>query len=104
MPLSSVRKAGLDARFDEDPSLENYVALRRSGGLDTQIHRFVQVDPLQIRTLRADLERSQISPALVIGALGGHERDIDELCLQLMERLIERRRLERKGETQLQSR
>jgi hypothetical protein len=91
-------------RFEEEPSLENYVGFRRSFGPDAQIHRFADVDPLRVETLKTELERARISPSLVIGALGGYERDIDELCLQLMERLIERRRLEAKGETQLQSR
>jgi hypothetical protein len=89
--------------FDEEPSIENYVALRRfSLGWDTEIHRFAGVDPLQ--ALGHDLEQAGLDRALVCGALGGDDRDIDELCLQLMERLIERQRLEARGATHLQGR
>jgi hypothetical protein len=75
----------LQERFDEDPSIENYVSLRRiCGGWDTEIHRFAGVDPLQ--ALGNELERAGLARALVCGTLGGNDRDIDELCLQLMER------------------
>jgi hypothetical protein len=92
----------LQERFDENPSIENYVALRRLGGWDTEIYRFAGVDPL--RTLGDELQRAGLARALVCGALGGDYRDIDELCLQLMERLIDRKRLEANGETHLQGR
>jgi hypothetical protein len=95
----------LIGRFDKDPSIENYVALRRSfPGGDTTIHQLAEVDPRQAEAFELDLERAQLAHALVRGALSGDDRDIDELCLQLMERLIERRELEGRGETQLQSR
>jgi len=93
----------LHERFEEDPTIENYVALRRSFiRCDTEIHRFASVDPMQ--GLGQDLEQAGFDRSLVCGALGGDDRDIDELCLQIMERLIERGRLAAKGETQLQAR
>ena len=93
----------LEERFDEDPSIENYVALRRfAPRFDTEIHRFAGVDPLQ--ALGQGLEQAGLDRQLVCGALGGNDRDIDELCLQLMERLIERKRLEADGATHLQGR
>jgi hypothetical protein len=93
----------LHDRFNDDPSIENYVALRRfQGRVDTDIYRFAGVDPFQ--ALGEDLEQAGLDRALVCGALGGDDRDIDELCLQLMERLIERKRLEAQGETHLQAR
>ena len=42
--------------------------------------------------------------ALVGGAFGGNDHDMDELCLQLLERLIDRKRLEKEGATHLQAR
>jgi hypothetical protein len=93
----------LEQRFEAEPTIENYVALRRSFiRCDTEIHRFAGVDPMQ--ALGHDLEQAGFDRSLVCGALGGDDRDIDELCLQIMERLIERRRLAAKGETHLQAR
>jgi hypothetical protein len=93
----------LQTQFDEDQSIESYVALRRfAPGCDTEIHQFAGVDPLQ--ALGQELEQAGLDRALVCGALGGDDRDIDELCLQLMEGLIGRKRLEARGETHLQGR
>jgi hypothetical protein len=90
-------------RFEEDPSIENYVALRRfAPGCDTEIYRLAGVDPLL--ALGEDWREAQLDRWLVCNALVGDDREMDELCLQLMERLIERKRLEAKGETHLQSR
>ena len=95
----------LIGRFDEEPSIENYLALRRSFPRgDIEIHQLAEVDPGQAEAFELDLERARLNRTLVRGALGGDARDIDELCLQLMERLIERRAREGRGETQLQSR
>jgi hypothetical protein len=92
-----------EERFEEDASIENYVALRRfAPGIDTEIYRFANVDPLQF--LDDKLQNVGLNRSLIRGALGGDDRDIDELCLQLMERLIERKRLEAQGGTHLQSR
>jgi hypothetical protein len=76
----------------------------RSPRGDTTIHQLAEVDPRQAEAFELDLERARLTHTLVRGALSGDDREIDELCLQLMERLIERRALQGKGETQLQSR
>ena len=95
----------LIGRFGEERSIENYVALRRSFPWgDIEILQLAEVDPGQAEAFELDLERARLSRTLVRGALSGDARDIDELCLQLMERLIERRAREGRGETQLQSR
>lgn len=93
----------LQERFDEDPSIVNYVALRRfAPGYDTEVFLFAGLDPFG--ALGQELEKAALDRVLVCGALGGNDRDIDELCLQLMERLIERKQLEVMGATHLQSR
>ncbi len=90
-------------RFDEDPSIENYVALRRFAPHgDTEIYRFAGVDPLC--SLEPDLKKFGLDPVLVCGVLDGDDREMDELCLQLLERLIERKRLVAERMTHLQSR
>jgi len=86
----------LQERFDEDPSIVNYVALRRfAPGCDTEVFLFAGLDPFGV--LGQELEKVGLNRVLVSGALGGNDRDIDELCLQLLERLIERKRLEAMG-------
>lgn len=103
--LELVNWKRLQNRFDEDDSIENYVALRRAyPGCDTEIHRLAEVDPLNSETFGLELDRAGIARTLVIGALGGDSHEIDELNLQLMEKLIERRKLEKEGLTHLQSR
>ena len=103
--LEWIKFQRLIARFDEEPSIENYVALRRSFPRgDTEIYQLAEVDPRQAEAFELDLDRARLAHTLVRGALSGDHRDIDELCLQLMERLIERGKLEGRGETQLQSR
>lgn len=94
-----------DRALRQEPSIENYVALRRSFPRgDIEIHQLAEVDPGQAEVFELVLERAGLSRTLVRGALAGDARDIDELCLQLMERMIERRAREGRGETQLQSR
>jgi hypothetical protein len=71
----------LQERFDEDTSIENYVALRRfAPGCDMEIYRFAGVDPL--RSLESDLKKFGLDPVLVCGVLDGDDREMDELCLQ----------------------
>lgn len=95
----------LQDRFSEDDSIENYVTLRRAyPRADTEIYRFAEVDPINSETFGLDLDRAGISRTLVIGALGGDSHEIDELNIQLMEKLIERRKMEKEGQTHLQSR
>jgi len=69
-----------------------------------EIHRYAGVDPLNSETFGLDLDRAGIARTIVIGALGGDSRDIDEFNLQLMERLIEHGKLEKEGRTHLQNR
>jgi len=58
----------LHDRFNDDPSIENYVALRRfQARVDTDIYRFAGVDPFQ--ALGKDLEQAGLDRALVCGAL-----------------------------------
>jgi hypothetical protein len=89
-------------RFDGDQTIENYIAFRRSAPRgDTEIDRFSDVDH---RVVEEELSQARLDPSLVSGALDGDDRDIDELCLQTLERLIERKTLEASGRTHLQAR
>jgi hypothetical protein len=86
----------------DDPSIEKYVALRR---------RFPRGDTapnlsegFNAVAMKDELTRYGIDPYVVYGAVGGNDRDIDELSLQILEALIRRRKQERAGKTHLQSR
>lgn len=87
--------------FYDNPSTENYVAMRRRYPAEHEIFEFAK---LGLSGLDELLENAGLEKSVVRSALGGDYRDIDELCLQVLERLIERRRLEANGETHLQSR
>jgi len=89
-------------QFHADPSIENYVALRRRSRGDVEVGRLGGVDPLF--TLRQELEQHGIDPYVVCGAQDGDVEDMDELSLQIMECMIERRGLNRSGNTHVQSR
>jgi hypothetical protein len=63
--------------FDEEPSIENYVALRRSFPRgDTEIYQLAEVDPRQAEAFQLDLEQARLTHMLVRGALSGDDRDI----------------------------
>jgi hypothetical protein len=90
-------------KFTEEPTPDNYVALRRyAPNVDIEIAKAGEIDPL--RVTGDALKSAGIDLMLVRGALGGDDRDIDHLCLGLIESLIERRKLEADGGTHLRSR
>ncbi|MEH2506843.1 hypothetical protein V1290_005654 [Bradyrhizobium sp. AZCC 1578] len=86
--------------YKSDPSLENYVALRRqhpsaeievavTGGIDQAFY----IQPV--------VERFGIDIDLVLGALDADAQKISQLSLLLMEKMIAAKRLSRRGQTQL---
>jgi hypothetical protein len=86
--------------YKKDPSLENYVKLRRkdptaeievavTGGIDQAFY----IQPI--------VERFGIDIKLVLGVMDADAQDISQLSLLLMEKMIAARRLSRKGQTQL---
>jgi hypothetical protein len=93
--------------YEREPTLANYVRLRRTFGLraGTTVGRFHDFEPLSIAT---ELGRLSIDPALVDSALDGNQWDdglnIDRLVLRIMECLIERDQIEKRGSAHVQSR
>src|SRR6516165_10206053 len=76
----------------ENPSLENYLAIRREfPELDIQIAMSAGIDPLF--ALEDKCRQHGIDPALVAGAMDGFEPKIDKLCLILMERIVAREKI-----------
>jgi hypothetical protein len=88
-------------QFYEDPSAENYLAIRRLvSRYDIVASHFSVVDWPD--TL--GLEGSGLDPSLLSAALSGDEHIMDDLCIKLLEGLIERKQLAANGETHLASR
>jgi hypothetical protein len=86
--------------YESEPTLVNFVRFRRALG-GSIVSRSLEVDPF---TMEAELRQFGIDPWLVSAALDGDEYQIEELALRLMEALIEREELEKRGAAHLQSR
>ena len=84
----------------KEPTITNYVRLSRAYGTPAIAQTFIDFDA---HAFEKELHQFGMEPLLVSGALDGNEFEIEELSLQLMERLIERDNLAKKGHTQVQS-
>jgi hypothetical protein len=103
MGYGSDEEGGFNApsrTYKNDPSIENYVKLRRENP-DGEIEVAVIGGADQLFYMENELRKFGIDPALVAGAMDADNAAIGELSLQLMEKLIETRQLERAGETHL---
>jgi hypothetical protein len=94
--------------YVKEPSIKNYVHLRRAYYLRGAYYRANAVAQTFIdfneHTIEKELRQYGMEPLLVSEALEGNDRQIDELSLRLMEKLIERDKLAKEGHTQVQSR
>jgi len=89
-------------RFDSEPSLENYFELRKQSGCTaTELSRLSYA--VSLPSLATEFEKHSLDSILLAGVLGGDERDMDTLCLQVIERLVDRRQKEKSGEVHLQT-
>src|ERR1700722_7124231 len=69
--------------YNSKPTPENYIALRRyAPNADIEIAQAAEIDPL--RVAGDALKSAGIDASIVRGALGGGDRDIDQLCLRLI--------------------
>jgi hypothetical protein len=89
----------LSKSYQKEPTLANYVRLRRRCWID-----FVDARDFDPSSIQAELAQLNIDLSLVNDAIEGYGHQIDELALRLMEGLIEREKIERAGGTHLQSR
>ncbi len=95
--------ARLREEFARDGSLKSYIELRRRyPKRAVNVARFAGLDPLF--AIESTLEEVGIDPELVAGALDAAEEYVEELSLQLIERIHQRQELEKQGRTQVQSR
>ena len=83
-------------KFRQIPTLANYIRLRRTSGISaTDSYRFFSLDIML--PLEGELRKYKIDRRVVAKVLDGNDLMIDELCLQIMERIEARRMLESKG-------
>jgi len=89
--------------YEQKHTLADYITCRRDGAaIDVRSHRFLSFDV--VIGLHEELKFHKIDYLVVAGVLDGDKSMVDELCLQLMERIEARRTLESKGHKHLQSR
>lgn len=94
----------LSQLFKSDPTIENYVALRRENpDEEIEVAIFGGLDPwIALKDKRRDeLKLSGIKSSLLLNVMDADEAAISELSLQLLEKLIERKKLQKNGETHL---
>jgi hypothetical protein len=104
--FGSLASGGLNAvtmEYKNDPSIENYVRLRRSDP-DAEIEVSVIGGFEAMFYMRDELERYGIDPDLLGGILDANVKAIEEISLRIMELITEAKALERTGETQIVSR
>lgn len=90
----------LSKAFKAEPSIENYVKLRRSNPTgEIEIAILGGIDPMFY--MEDKLRRYGIDVQLVLGAMDADPDAISELSLQLMEKIIEARQLAQAGQTHL---
>jgi hypothetical protein len=93
----------LTRAYKDDPTIENYVALRRQHPNAT-IQVAITGALEWVWGNEEILKQFGIDPYMVSGALDADPSDISELSLQLLELIIERKKLEKAGKTHVVSR
>jgi hypothetical protein len=82
--------------YRKNASIENYLFIRQKfPEVEIQVAQFGGIEALF--ALQADFKDQGINPDLIAGALDGVEASVDALCLRLLELLLEREKLPKKG-------
>jgi hypothetical protein len=86
----------LEDAYYRNRSIENYVKFRREvPGVEIDAEYFFDYE--QFSYLKKELARHGIDTECLFGVFDGFEPDIDELCLQLLEAIIAKKRLPKSG-------
>lgn len=94
------RSSALSRAFKKDPTIENYIKLRRAyPNVPIEIAIHGGIDPLFY--MEPELTRYGIDADDMASAFDADQDAISKIALQLMEKIIERRRLQKKGKTHL---
>lgn len=86
--------------YKKTPSIENYLKLRRENP-SAEIEVGVLGGMEQLFYMERELQRYGVEPELVAGTLDADPAAISEISLQLMEKIIEARKLSKAGKTHL---
>lgn len=92
--------SALSRVYKDEPSIENYVKLRRANP-DGEIEVAVVGGIDQLYYMEPELRKFGIDPYLVASIFDADQAAIGELSLQLMEKMIEAHKLTEAGETHL---
>jgi hypothetical protein len=93
----------LSKAYKGDASIEHYVRLRRENpGAEIEVSTVGGLETLIF--MKAELKAFGFDPDLVAGVMDADPGCISELCLQLLEQMIEARRRAKLGDTHLSSR
>ena len=90
----------LSKEYKRAPSIENYVKLRRENpDAEIEIAVLGGIEPLFY--MESELRRYGIDPQLIASVMDADPAAISEISLQLMEKIIEARKLAKTGKTHL---
>ena len=89
-------------QFKAEPTLENYLVFRRTFGSSGVESAHLSTDD-PVPSIENELRQHDIDPAIFSDALDGNDHQIDELCLRLMEKLVERHALVTSGKSHVQT-
>jgi len=93
----------LTKSYKENPSIENYLKIRREHpGAEIEIAVIGGME--QLFFMEPELRRFGINPNLVASVMDANEKAISEMALQLLEKLVERNRKLKAGETHVSRR
>jgi len=94
------RSSALSRAFKNNPTIENYVKLRRAyPNVTIEIAIHGGIDPLFY--MEPELARYGINANDMASVFDADQNAINKIALQLIEKIVERRRLQKKGRTHL---
>lgn len=103
MSFGSQKKGGFNKftkAYKKAPSIENYIKLRRENpNAEIEIAVLGGIEPLFY--MEPELRRHGFDPKMVAGAMDANPAAISEISLQLMEKIIEARKLAQAGKSHL---
>lgn len=89
--------------YKRNPTIENYLRLRRADP-EAEVEVAVTGGIDQLFYMEPELRKFGFDPQMVAGVLDANSEDIQQVSLQIMEKMIEARRRRADGETHLASR
>lgn len=95
--------SALSKTYKKNPSIELYVKLRRQNP-DAEIEVSIIGGMEQLFFLGPELKKYGFDPSIVVSVMDANQKAMSELSLQLMEKMLEAKKLARSGKTHLSRR